>query len=156
MRYSCVDILRLLCIKVTGIVMSILGEFKDFIMKGDVVDLAVAVVIGLAFNAVVTALVVDIITPIIGIPGHVNFASITYTINGSTFLIGAFLNALITFLSVAVAVFFFVVKPVEKMKNFNKKPVEAKTPDTKKCPYCLSDISLKATRCAFCTSKLSE
>ncbi len=130
--------------------MAIISEFKDFIAKGDVIDLAVAFVMGAAFNAVVTALVTDIITPIIGIPGHVNFASLTYTLNGSTFLLGAFLNSLIAFLSIAIALFFFVIKPVSKMKPAPK----AKAPETKTCPYCLSQISVKATKCAFCTSNV--
>ena len=130
--------------------MAIISEFKDFIAKGDVIDLAVAFVMGAAFNAVVTALVTDIITPIIGIPGHVNFASLTYTLNGSTFLLGAFLNSLIAFLSIAIALFFFVIKPVSKMKPAPK----AKAPETKTCPYCLSQIPVKATKCAFCTSNV--
>ncbi len=134
--------------------MSVISEFKDFISKPDVLDLAVALVIGLAFNAVVTAMVTDIVTPVIGIPGHVNFTSIAYTVNGSTLLVGSFLNAVITFLTIAVAVFFFIVKPASKLKSM-KKP-EPAAPDTKVCPYCLSKIPIKATRCAFCTSKLSD
>lgn len=133
------------------ITVPILKEFKEFITKGNVIDLAVAVVIGLAFNALVTALVSDIVTPIIGIPGHLNFSSISYTVNGSTFKVGLFLNALIAFLSIAVAVFFFIVKPVSKMQELNKRKEEA---TTKECPYCFSTINIKATRCPNCTSKL--
>jgi large conductance mechanosensitive channel len=131
--------------------MSLLEEFKAFMTKGDVIDLAVAVVVGVAFNAVVTAFVTDIITPIIGIPGHVNFASFTYTINGSTFLIGTFINAIISFITIALVVFFFLVKPASR---FKKPEVIKEPPPTKTCPECLSQIPAKARRCAFCTSKV--
>lgn len=133
--------------------MSVIEEFKAFIMKGDVIDLAVGVVMGLAFNAVVTAFITDIITPLIGVAGKVNFATLTYTVNGSTFLVGTFVNALISFVTLAIVVFFFLVKPVTKMKEFGtkKKPAPA---TTKQCPECLSTIPLAAKRCAFCTSKL--
>ncbi len=134
--------------------MSLATEFKDFIMKGNVVDLAVAVVIGVAFNAVVTAFVSDIITPLIGVPGHVNFAAYTYTLNGSTFLVGSFVSAIISFISIAVVVFFFLVKPVSKMKEINEKKKPAGAPTTKQCPECLSTIPIGAKRCAFCTSKV--
>ncbi len=130
--------------------MSIISEFKDFISKGNVIDLAVAFVMGAAFNAVVTALVTDIVTPLIGVPGSVNFAALTYTVNGSTFLFGAFINSIIAFLSITVAVFFFIIKPMEKVKG---KPKDVPA-DTKNCPYCLSKIPIKATRCPNCTSKL--
>jgi large conductance mechanosensitive channel len=133
--------------------MSITKEFTDFIAKGDVIDLAVAVVIGVAFNAVVTAFVSDIITPLIGVAGKVNFASITYTINGSTFLLGSFLNALISFMTIALVIFLFVVKPISKM-NAMHKAEPAAAPQTKECKYCLSTIPKDATRCAFCTSRL--
>lgn len=136
--------------------MSLVSEFRDFVVKGNVLDLAVAFVMGTAFSAVVTALVTDIITPIIGIPGAVNFDAITYTIHGSTFMIGAFINALIAFLSIAVAIFFFIIKPVSKVQNKLKKPAAPGEPTTKECPYCLSTIPIKATRCAFCTSKLKK
>lgn len=133
--------------------MSIINEFKDFLSKGDVVDLAVAFVMGAAFNSVVTALVTDIVSPIIGIMGHVNFSGITYTINGSTFLIGAFITSVIAFISIAIAVFFFIIKPLSKMK---KPSPAAAAPDTKSCPYCLSNVPKKATRCSFCTSMIKE
>lgn len=134
--------------------MSLLGEFKAFISKGNVIDLAVAFVMGAAFNAVVTALVTDIVTPIIGIPGHLNFADITYTINGSTFLLGAFINSVIAFASIAVAVFFFIIKPMAKLQGLTAKQKKEAAPDTKECPQCLSKIPLKAKRCAFCTSEV--
>lgn len=134
--------------------MSLANEFKDFILKGNVIDLAVAVVIGVAFNAVITAFVTDIITPLIGIPGHVDFSSLTYTINNSVFMVGSFVNAIIGFITIALVIFFFVVKPVSKMKEMtSKKPIAP--PNTKQCPECLSNIPLKAKRCAFCTSKVA-
>jgi len=136
--------------------LSLAGEFKDFIMKGNVIDLAVAVVIGVAFNAVVTAFVTDIITPLIGVPGHVNFAVYTYTLNGSVFMVGAFISAIISFVSIALVVFFFLVKPVSKMKEMSEKNKTKPSPTTKVCPECLSTIPLGAKRCAFCTSKLKE
>jgi large conductance mechanosensitive channel len=133
--------------------MSLADEFKNFIMKGDVINLAVAVIIGVAFNAVVTAFVTDIITPLVGIPGHVDFPSLTYTINGSVFLIGSFINAIINFITIALVVFFFIVKPISKMKEItSKKP--SVSPTTKQCPECLSTIPIGAKRCAFCTSKV--
>ena len=105
--------------------MTLASELKDFVMKGDVIDLAVAVIIGVAFNAVVTAFVSDIITPLIGIPGHVNFSAYSYTINGSVFMVGSFVSALISFLTIAVVVFLFIVKPVSKIKeNSDKKSKE--------------------------------
>lgn len=133
--------------------MSIKSEFIEFVMKGNVVDLAVAVVIGVAFNAVVTALIADIITPLIGIPGHLDFSQLTYTVNGSVFQIGLFVNAIISFVTIAIVVFFFIVKPMSKFKELTKKKEEA-APQTKECPECLSKIPIKARRCAFCTSKV--
>lgn len=135
--------------------MTLASELKDFVMKGDVIDLAVAVIIGVAFNAVVTAFVSDIITPLIGIPGHVNFSAYSYTINGSVFMVGSFVSALISFLTIAVVVFLFIVKPVSKIKeNSDKKSKERQSSTTKQCPECLSQIPLAAKRCAFCTSKV--
>ncbi len=135
--------------------MSVLDEFKDFIVKGNVVDLAVAVVIGVAFNAVVTALVSDIITPLIGIPGKLDFSAYTATVNGSVFMIGSFVNAVISFVTIALVVFFLMVKPVQKMKKLSeRKEAAAVAPATKTCPYCLSTIPAGAKRCAFCTSQL--
>jgi large conductance mechanosensitive channel len=133
--------------------MSLANEFKDFILKGNVIDLAVAVVIGVAFNAVVTAFVTDIVTPLIGIPGHVDFASLTYTINGSVFMVGSFVNAIINFVTIALVIFFFIVKPVSKMKEVTSKK-DAASPTTKQCPECLSTIPIKAKRCAFCTAEV--
>ena len=134
--------------------MSILEDFKSFITKGNVIDLAVAVVIGVAFNAVVTAFVTDIVTPLIGVAGHVDFSAIKYTVNGSTFLVGTFLNAVISFATISLVVFLLIVKPMAKMKELSDKKTKPAEPETKQCPECLSTIPLKAKRCAFCTSEL--
>ncbi len=127
-------------------------EFREFILRGNLVDLAVAVVIGTAFGAVVNALVKDLITPLIAaIFGQPSFGDLSFTINGSEFLYGDFLNAVITFLSIAAAVFFFVVKPVnELMARFGPKKEE----DARECPECLSEIPVRARRCAFCTAEV--
>ena len=135
--------------------MSFIKDFRTFMTKGNVIDLAVAVVIGTAFNAVITALVNDIITPLIGVAGHVDFSAITYTVNNSTFLVGTFLNAIISFFTIAVVIFLLLVKPAEKMAERAARNKPAPPVDTKVCQYCLSKIPLKATRCAFCTSKLA-
>ncbi len=113
-------------------------------------DLAVAVVIGTAFNAVITAFVSDIITPLIGIAGNVDFSKISYTINNSIFSVGLFLNALISFITIAIVIFFFIIKPVSKINSMKKQAPLSST--TKECPECLSQIPIKAKRCAFCTS----
>lgn len=125
-------------------------EFKDFITRGNLIDLAVAVVIGAAFGALVTALVEDLITPIIAaIFGKPDFSGLTFTINGSVFKYGSFLNALIAFLSIAAAIFFFVVKPYNVlMERVSKGEDETH----KECPECLSEIPIGAKKCAFCTS----
>jgi large conductance mechanosensitive channel len=133
-----------------------LQGFKQFILKGNVVDLAVGVVIGVAFGSVVTALVKDIITPIIGaIGGKPDFSAITFTVNNSKFLVGDFLNAIISFLIIAAVIYFFVVIPMNKLiaTTRKEKPVD---PTTKKCPECLSVIPIGAKRCAFCTSVLKK
>ena len=132
-------------------------EFKGFALKGNVIDLAVAVVIGAAFTAVITAFVKDFITPLIAaIFGKPNFANLTFTVNHSTFKYGSFLNALISFLIVATVVFFAVVVPVTAlMKRLNLVPNEEPKPETHACPECLSDIPVAARRCAFCTSEVA-
>ncbi len=131
-------------------------EFRDFILRGNVVDLAIAVVIGAAFGAVVTAMVEDFITPLIAaIFGEPDFSALTFTINDSVFKYGHFLNALITFLTVAVVVFFFVVKPMNVLMARMQRPGAPVPDNTKKCPECLSEIPLEARRCAFCTSEVS-
>jgi large conductance mechanosensitive channel len=131
-----------------------LREFRAFILRGNLVDLAVAVVIGTAFTAVVNALVKDIITPLIAaVGGEPNFASLAFTINGSRFPYGDFLNAVVTFLIVAAVMFFLVIKPVNLlMEQFQTEP-EVESP-TRPCPECLSQIPHAASRCAFCTSEV--
>src|SRR6476659_765414 len=132
-----------------------LKEFRQFIMRGNVVDLAVAVVIGTAFAAVVAAFVADIITPLIAaIFGKTDFSNLTFTINKSQFLYGDFINALITFVSVAAAIFFFVVKPLNVIAARLASVAPPESPTTKACPECLSDIPVAAKRCAFCTTEL--
>ncbi|MGH9163954.1 MAG: large conductance mechanosensitive channel protein MscL [Acidimicrobiales bacterium] len=130
-----------------------LKDFKAFLLRGDVVELAVAVVIGAAFGAVVDALVKDILTPIISIPGKADFAKLTLTINGSVFRYGEFLNALIAFVSVAVAVFFFVVRPVNALMTRRKTEPDVASV-VRPCPECLSSIPVLARRCAFCTANV--
>jgi large conductance mechanosensitive channel len=132
-----------------------LKEFREFILRGNLVDLAVAVVIGTAFTAVVTAFVTNIVTPIIAaIGGKPDFSNLSFTINGSEFGYGAFINALIAFLIIAAVVFFFVIKPVNLlMARFQ--PDTAVDVKTRACPECMSDIPIPATRCAFCTSHVT-
>ena len=133
-----------------------LKGFRSFILRGNVVDLAIGIVIGAAFGAVVTALVSDFITPLIAaIGGKPNFATLYFTVNGSKFFYGHFLNALISFLLIAAAVYFLVVVPVNKLMSRYKPTSEEPTP-TKECPRCLSSIPAAATRCAFCTAELGE
>lgn len=126
--------------------------FKQFILRGNVVDLAVGVVIGASFGAVVTALVANVITPLIGaIVKAPDFSNLMFTINGSKFQYGNFLNALISFILVAAAVYFFVVLPINALIAKTKKEPPA-DPTSKKCPECLSEIPIQAKRCAHCTS----
>ena len=132
--------------------METLREFKSFISRGNVVDLAIAVVLGVAFAALVKALVADILTPIIAmIFGSHDFSALTFTINGSHFLYGDFINALIAFIAVAAAIFFFVVKPLNMLAARRAKGLPDDS-DTRACTECLSDIPKAARRCAFCTA----
>ena len=127
-------------------------EFRQFLLRGNVVDLAVAVVIGVAFGAVVTAFVADLITPLIAaIFGKPSFSGLTFTINGSRFLYGEFLNAVLSFVLVAAAIFFVVVKP---MNALAARRARAEDPTTRDCPECLSEIPVAARRCAYCTVEL--
>jgi large conductance mechanosensitive channel len=127
-----------------------LQGFKNFILRGNVVDLAVGVVIGAAFSGVVDSLVKDILTPIIGAIAKVpDFSNWAFTVNESQFMIGSFINALIGFLLVAIAIYFFVVVPMNKLTTKFQKPVAE--PTTKPCPECKSDIAKDAKRCAHCT-----
>jgi large conductance mechanosensitive channel len=132
-----------------------LKEFRDFVLRGNVVELAVAVVIGAAFGAVVTAFVSSFVTPLIAaIGGKPDFSSLAFTINGSRFTYGAFFNALLSFLIIAAVVFFFVVKPLNALMARYKPEAPIDKP-THACPSCLSDIPVGATRCAFCTSEVA-
>jgi large conductance mechanosensitive channel len=132
-----------------------LQDFKKFILRGNVVDLAVAVVIGGAFGAIVTALVKDLITPLIAaLGGKHDFSGLFFTINGSRFMYGDFLNAVISFVLIATVIFFLVVQPLNKLVAYSNRRKDADEPTTKTCPECLSDIPKNARRCAFCTSKL--
>jgi large conductance mechanosensitive channel len=127
--------------------------FRDFILRGNVVDLAVGVVIGAAFGAVVTSFTKDLLTPAIAaVIGKPDFSAVAFTLNGSKLLVGNFLNALISFLLVATAVYFAVVVPVNHLMNRLKKPVPEAAPTTKKCSECTLEIPLEARRCPNCTS----
>ena len=130
-----------------------LKGFREFLLRGNVVDLAVAVVMGGAFGALVAALVKDLLTPLIAaIIGKPDFSAIAFEVNGSRFLIGDFINALVAFILIAAAVYFFVVVPmnafIARMRSGQAPP----DPTTKKCPECLSDVPVAARRCAFCTA----
>lgn len=131
-----------------------LKEFKTFVLKGNVVDLAVAVVIGAAFSGVVNALVKYLLTPLVAIPGKTDFGDLEFTIRNSHFLYGAFLNELIAFLMIAAAVFFFVVKPMNVLIARRNRGEDDGDPTTRDCPECLSAIPVAASRCAYCTAKL--
>jgi large conductance mechanosensitive channel len=129
-------------------------DFKEFLLRGNLVDMAVGIVIGLAFAAVITALVADLITPLIAaIGGKSDFGALSFTINGSHFLYGAFINALLAFVVIAAVVFFLVIKPVNALmaRRRTEPPVDA---ETRPCPECLSEIPLAARRCAFCTAEV--
>ena len=133
-----------------------LRGFKDFVLRGNVLDLAIAVVIGGAFGAVITALVKDILMPVIGaVAGKPDFSAFTATVNGSTLLIGDFLNAVISFVLIAAAVYVFVVVPVNAIVARRRRGEAPTDPTTKKCGECLSEVPIAARRCAFCTSPLT-
>jgi large conductance mechanosensitive channel len=133
----------------------VLTQFRQFVLRGNVLDLAVAVVIAVAFTAVITALVADLITPLVAaIFGSHDFSALTFTVHHSVFRYGAFLNAVIAFVVIAAAIFFFVVLPANALvQRARREPTP--DPTTKKCPECLSEIPLEARRCAFCTSALA-
>ena len=133
-----------------------LKGFKDFLMRGNVVDLAVAVVIGGAFGAVVTALVKDLLTPLIAaVGGKPDFSALAFTLNGSKFLIGDFINSIVSFLMIGIAVYFFIVAPVNALTARINRGEAPPDPTTKKCPECVSEVPIAAKRCAFCTSPLA-
>ena len=130
-------------------------DFKAFLLRGNMLDLAVAVVIGAAFGAVISALVKDLLTPLIAaLVGKPDFAGLTFTLNNSVFRYGDFFNAVVSFILIAAAVFFFVVVPVNRLlaRSRREPPPD---PTTQKCPQCLSEIPVGARRCAFCTSEIA-
>jgi large conductance mechanosensitive channel len=133
----------------------LLSEFEAFILRGNVVDLAVGIIIGAAFNGVVQALVKDVITPLIPTPSKSGLSDfiLKIPITGTQLMIGDFINTIISFLILALVVFFFVVKPVNSLIT-RYKPKEAGPTMTRECPFCLSTIPIKATRCAYCTSQV--
>ena len=131
-----------------------MNDFKAFLLRGNLIDTAVGIVIGLAFAAVITAFVGDLITPLLAaVGGSSDFSALTFTINKSHFLYGAFLNALISFVVIAAVLFYFVVKPVNALMA-RKKSGTPEAATTRQCPECMSDIPIAARRCAFCTSEV--
>jgi|ERR1051326_2565987 large conductance mechanosensitive channel len=133
-----------------------LRGFKQFLLRGNVLDLAVAVVIGAAFGAVVTALVKDLVTPLIAAAvGKPDFSAIVVPVNGSNLLVGDFINAVISFLLVAAAIYFFVVVPVNALVARMNRGDAPPDPTIKPCPECLSEIPIKARRCRFCASVIA-
>ena len=132
----------------------VLSGFKSFILRGNVVDLAIGIMIGVAFSGVVNSLVSDVITPLIpGIGKGLTDSFFTVPWTGSKVQIGHFINTILSFLILAFVIYFFIVRPVNALMD-RFKPRPAATPTTRECPYCLSTIPLKATRCAYCTAQL--
>ena len=133
-----------------------LSGFKQFILRGNVVDMAVGVVIGAAFAGVVAAFTKDLLTPLIAaLVGKPDFSAIAFTVNGSIFAVGDFVNAVVSFLLIAAAVYFFVVTPVNLLVSRMRRAPAPADPTTKKCPECLSEIPLDARRCAHCGEPVS-
>jgi large conductance mechanosensitive channel len=129
-----------------------MGGFRKYLFRGNLIDLAVAVVIGVAFNTVIQALIADIITPLIAaIGGKPNFSSLSFTVNKSHFLYGSFFNALISFVIIAAVVYYLIVSPAAKITDLTTRQKEATERD---CPECLSSIPIKAKRCMYCTSEV--
>jgi large conductance mechanosensitive channel len=124
--------------------------FREFIMRGNVVDLAVAVVIGAAFGAVITSFVTDVLTPLLGVFGLPNFRELSFTVGKATVNYGLFLNALLAFLLIAAAIYFFVIAPLNALEERRQRGGED-TPTTKTCPECASEIPFVARRCPMCT-----
>ncbi len=134
----------------------ILKGFKEFIMKGNAVDMAVGVVIGVAFGNVITAMVKDLITPLIGaFGGTPDFSGISFTVNNSKFMVGDFINTLVSFLTISAVIYFAVILPMNKMTE-RMKSGKTEDPTEKACPQCLSLIPIKAKRCKFCTANLER
>ena len=135
--------------------MKIFKEFKEFIMRGNVMDLAVGVIIGGAFGAIVTSLTDDIISPVLGIFGGMDFSDLSVEVNGANIMYGKFITAIINFLIMALIIF-LLVKGINKLMSIGKKKEEEPDPTTKVCPFCCTEIDIKATRCPHCTSELPE
>jgi large conductance mechanosensitive channel len=131
---------------------SIREDFVTFITKGNLIQLAVAFVIGAAFSALITGMVADLFTPLIGVVLKVDFSAWVYTLNGSVFMQGAFLNSLISFITIALVVFFAIALPYQRYMDRKAAKAPAATATTRPCPECLSAIPLAARRCSFCTS----
>lgn len=133
-----------------------LKGFKQFLLRGNVVDLAVAVVVGAAFNGVVQSLVKDLITPLIAIftGNNSDFSKQSFTVHHSVFMYGDFVNALISFLLIAAVVYFFVVSPINRLIQLVNRGKETPDPSTRKCPECMSEIPLEAKRCKYCTAQV--
>lgn len=130
-----------------------LKDFKAFILRGNVVDLAIGIVIGAAFGTLVMTFVDDLLTPLIAIPGKTNFGDLKFKLGGGVFKYGDFLNALVAFVAIAAAVFFFVVKPVNALMERRKTEPEVASL-TKECDFCLSKVPARAIVCAFCTREI--
>lgn len=132
-----------------------LKDFKNFVLRGNTIDLAVAVVIGAAFGTIVSSLVKDMITPLIAaIGGKPDFSNLYFTVNHARFLYGDFINAVVSFVIIAAVIFFFIVQPTNKLISITNNRKTSEDPTEKKCPHCLSSIPKAATRCAYCTSKV--
>ena len=134
---------------------SIREDFGKFITRGNLVQLAIAFVMGAAFSALVTALVADLFTPLIGVAGHFNFSSWTYTVHHSTFMQGAFLNAVISFVTISLVVFFAIALPYQRYIDRQEAKKAKAAESNRPCPECLSSIPLAAKRCSFCTSPVT-
>lgn len=134
--------------------MGALQEFKEFVVKGNVIDIAVGIVIGLAFNAVISALVNGLVLPLVSLPGHVDFSGWAFTVNAAHFTPGSVLGAIITFLVIALVIFFAVVKPLQMYKARHEAP-EAPPVPMRDCPECLSEVPKAARRCRYCSSPLT-
>jgi large conductance mechanosensitive channel len=132
-----------------------LKGFKQFVLRGNVLDLAVAVVIGGAFGKIVSALVADLLSPLIAlVGGKRDFSAVNFTLHGSVFKLGDFLNEVVSFVLIAVAIYFFVVAPMNALNERRKRGEAPPAPTTKKCPECLTEVPIAARRCAACTSLL--
>ncbi len=136
--------------------MGMVKEFKEFVMRGNVMDMAVGVIVGGAFSAIVTSLVDDVIGPVIGmICGGIDFSSLAITVGSAQLMIGNFIQAIINFLIIAFCLF-MVIKAINTASAKMKKPEEEAAPVTKICPFCKSEVNIEATKCAFCASELKD